>query len=533
MSQECNIQGPSQYERPNFEVNRLIFSLLSAVLILLMTSGCRTNDYHSQLIAIDSLLVNSPALALDSLSAIDPSCLSKQERAYFGLLSTIAMHKNRVLIKNDSLISAVNAWYSLHDKASHNAARAYFYHGLVLDKTAPQEDTLALFCYKMSQRLLEGSVQDGRLSALLYAYLGKRYSRENAMDQAISCFSKAVGYEKENGNTVNLILDYCLLINSLIKADSLSLAREHYSEFNEILHHSSSIELENVNNTKAIYYTYCDIHPDSALMYCRKWRPAPGDLSAKEQMLSRVFRTYNMPDSALFYQKAAFLHRRPSDSLSVHVMYRGISDLYGLKGEKDSSLFYSDLAYESLLGTLDSRNEKRLTELSLRYDKTLKERELEHVVKERNIALWLLILFFIALVLSSFLFYFHRKNIELSERLNLRSRIADALVKSVAKSYSGINNRLTVIHNLPDDKRQDEIGRLIVDTKSSLTSNLGKAIDGYYSELPPAVQTVVDLLNGTQQKSVFVLTELGCSNREIEQIDQFIFKLDAMEKEGI
>ncbi len=492
--------------------------LLSVVILLFLSSCCTSKTVLNHLEDIDSLLVQNPSQALDSLARFNIKDLSQQERALYGLLVTIATHKTGGSFKNDSLISESSSWFTKHDKNSHDAARAFFYHGLVLDKIAPRGDTFSFHYYKKAQKLLQGPVQDDKLLGLLFTYLGKKFDRENTLDLAAGCFTSAIQREKKNGNHRNMFLDYCLLINCLIKADSISLAKQQFAQFEQLLQQHPDIRLENINNTKAIYYLYCDDNLDSSLFYCRKWQPAPSDVSAKEQMLADIFKKKEQWDSSLLYQRSVLLHRRPSDSLSYHVIYKELSDRYASVGNSDSSAYYTNLAYLSLNETLDKKIDKRILELDKKYDKALEEEKLLRTIRERDTALLLLALASIALALAGFMFILSRKNRALSHKMDLRSKVVNAVVKSVAATYNGINKRLTIIHNLPDNRRQDEINRLITDNKCNIASNLEKALADLYSELPDTIQMVVMLLSGTQQKSVFILSELGCSNREIEQL---------------
>ena len=369
----------------------------------------------------------------------------------------------------------------------------------------------------MAKELLEGPVRDDRLSALLYAFLGRINDFDNNYEEAKRYFIAAVEQEKANNNIRNLILDYCLLLNCLLRINDHPLAKQYFFEFDSILQLHPETRLNNVYNSKALYYTYCTQELDSALLYGRKWSPAPVDGGAKAQLLSEIYYREGILDSAIFYEHRAYALRRPEDTLRYFAYFNRLSDLYTQQGIHDSAAFYAKEAFNSLHETYERKTEKRILELEKKYDLAAKDAELVKAQRSRDLALFLLGLTLLALALIIPIIWLNRKKVSLERQSELRSRVAYSLLKSVAATYAGVNKRLSIIHNLPSASRQEALGQFIAENQSNSSINLQNAIQDHFEELPETIQEVSSLLSGSQQKAVFILTELGFSPREISE----------------
>lgn len=177
--------------------------------LALCVFSCRTSPriYSERLRAIDNSLQEHPDWALDSLSALDPSLLSKEQSAYYSLLLTIAQHKNHIPFPGDSAISIARDYFINHTQDYYNQARASFYHGLVRQKK-DSGDTLAHRLMHQARQIMDDhSIQNDRLSALIDVFLGRiNYGNAN-FEEAALYFNSAVESERRLGNVRNMVLD--------------------------------------------------------------------------------------------------------------------------------------------------------------------------------------------------------------------------------------------------------------------------------------------------------------------------------------
>ena len=482
---------------------------------IVVTSGCSSRFCNATALAnIDKILNSSPAAALDSLSALDVHLMEESEKAYYNLLFTIAQHKNHIPFTNDSAIAFAHQYFQKQTEDYYNQARSGFYLGLVLYKLSSSDERAYSYMREAANLIQKHAIDDNRLSALLYAFLGRINDHNLNYEEAISFFQAAVEAEKALGNQRNLILDYCDLIVALTQVNSIRV-HSVYQELERTLDENADIHLENVNNTKAIYYLHADKNLDSAYHYCMKWKPAPSDKGAQQFMLASICQEMGKISEAITYEKTAYAARRPADSLSYHIYYRKLSDLYEQLGDADSTAHYARLAYKALHDRFEQKTEKRILELEKQYDVASREAALERERRVRNVALLLLAF---ALVVAALLFWqwrLMRRNEALRQREALKDAVAKSVVNAVVATYSGINKRLGVIHNLPEKERQDALNRFIQENKTNVSRNLLVALEANYNDLPEDVRQVDALLDGAQQRTVFILTEMGFGPGEI------------------
>lgn len=476
------------------------------------------DDYsvYVRLSEIDDLLQTDPEGALESICLINSNSLRGREKAYYGLLQTIALHKNQIPFTSDSTIAESREWYEKHNDDFYNQARSFFYHGLALHLLSKDDAYAYQLMLRAMQIIDSNAIKDDRLTALVCAYLGKiNDTGEYNPQEAVRFYRKAIEAEQQLGNTRNLILDVCDLLICLVKGNDTQEAPIIKAKLDSLLEAFPTIKLEKPNNANTIYYLYFDNKLDSALFYCRKWHPSSADSGAKDNLLAGIYRRKNQPDSAIFYEKASLSHIRLKDKMARHVYYRHLADDYNQLGNADSSAHYARLAYEALKDQQDKRTEKRILELEKKYDVASREIELERTRRDRDIAVLLLFFALIAITLLLWNKRLLHKNNELRRREGLKDAFAKTIIQSVVTTYSGVNQRLAIIHNLPDKERQAALNKFIQDNKYRSSANLLSALEKSNSTLPEHIQQVASSLEGAQQKTVFILTELGFTPAEI------------------
>lgn len=490
--------------------------LLSTGMLLEVLQGCNTylKDESERLVRLDRRLADSPGLVLDSLNAIVPKALRRQDRAYYYLLLTIAQHKNHIPFPNDSAIAVAHDHYLNHSENHYNQARSSFYHGVVRYTLSPA-DTMAYRYFQEAARMIDDyAINDARLSALVYAFLGKINDFNHNFEEAAYYYLSAIDAEEAIGNNRNLIFDCCDLLITLSRFDD-GRARSTLHKLDSILAGNPDFHSENVANAKAVYYLHSEKNLDSALFYCRKWKPAAGDLGAKYNMLASIYRKQGDLENAIIFEKASFELRREADEAFYHIYYRNLADLYAQMGNADSTARYARLAYDALHDHFDRRTEKRILELEKQYDVASRDAALERERRVRNVALLLLASAIVVLVLLFRAWRLLRRNAAMREREALKDAVAKSVINGVVSTYAGINKRLTVIHNLQEGERQEALNRFIQDNKTNISKNLVAALEKNYEDLPRDVREVDALLDGAQQRAVFILTEMDFAPGEI------------------
>lgn len=134
------------------------------------------------------------------------------------------------------------------------------------------------------------------------------------------------------------------------------------------------------------------------------------------------------------------------------------------------------MAYQALHDSFEQKTEKRILELEKQYDLSAKQAELDKAKSERRL-LWLSLFFtLISAGLLVAILLLTRRNLALANQKRIKDAIVQSIVKAVVASYAGINNKLSVIHNLPEKQRQAALERLIIENRNKSSTNLIKAL---------------------------------------------------------
>lgn len=486
---------------------------VAPLLLLLLVWSCQPSSYDlsKRLSSIDELLYSAPSVALDSLQSLDGFDL-KDEQAYYGLLLTIAQHKNSIPFESDSVIAASREWFA-SGKDYRNQARSTFYHGLVLSYLAPY-DTMAHHYMQQARTIIEEkNVQDDRLSALLYAFLGKINNNNHNPETAVAYYTKAVAAEARLNNPRNLILDYCALVNNLLETD-VNEAKQQLQALDSVIACHPEIRLTAPDNTKALFYLYGEENLDSAALYCHRWKAYGVDLGTKASLLATIYERKGKLDSALVYQRIAIDKKRPTDSLRYYVLYAKIANLFQQRGESDSAAVYALAAYNTLRDSYKANTEKRILELEKKYDLASRNAELEKARHHRNL---LIILLSSVLLLSATLCYF----LILRKQQFKAEQVRNSLIQAAAKTHQYTLSKLSELTDKPKSRTveslQDQIKDITKNLRIGFSNNFTEAIEMNLDSFSPKIKESLSKLEGARAKTVYVLSEYGLSFEEIAE----------------
>lgn len=517
--------------------------LLLSIALFLLLLGCKEETaIYKKLQDIDTLLLVSPAQALDTLQRIDTRPLGSKEKAYYGLLLTIAQHKNHIPFSNDSIISASREWYIKGDN-NFNLARSEFYYGLVINDVSSSKEKAVLHMLEALQILDSSGIQNSRLEALICAYIGQlNDSFIEDYAEAAKYYRRAVALET---NSRNLIIDYCSLLVCLVKDHNHIEADWAKYGLDSCLSDHPDIKISKVNNAKAIYYLYSRSNLDSAWIYTTLWNPPTVDYGAKMGLLSEIAEKKGQLDSAIIYEKKAFQYRRTADSLLQYIYYKRLSDLYNQKYALDSSSHYARLAYQELRENLNRLSDRKVLELEKKYDLAKKEAELVRVRRDKDIVLIGLFISVLVALLLATLYYLNRLRTQaqrraleaerqLKQQLQERNQIEIAIANrnltsekqlreillELSKTRNVTISKLTPILNKAYGEKSSvskDLEILMSSLTGDHTAKITTILESDLAHQKPILKEVANILSGLQMRAVFILTEYGCTTAEIKE----------------
>ena len=167
-----------------------------------------------QLTDIEGYIQEDHKKAYQELSEIkQDSNSTKEEKALYSLLWSMALDKNYIDVKSDSLIAPAVKYYSRHGSKQHRFL-AYYYAGRVFENAGEYND--ALTYYMKAEQSIDNTISKEYL-VRLYTAKQRLYYRQYAYDRAIEQAQKARSISKtlENPqyylrNTLDVALMYSI-----------------------------------------------------------------------------------------------------------------------------------------------------------------------------------------------------------------------------------------------------------------------------------------------------------------------------------
>ena len=158
------------------------------LLVCLGLIACGSSETIKRLNIIFDYIQEDPERAYDELSDIKPDALkSNQERGLYSLLFSMAMDKNFVDIKSDSVVNAAVRYYSNHGDNLKKFLSLY-YQGRVYENAENYD--LALASFIKAQSIADNSVSN-EYKVRLLASKKNIYIHQYAVDKALESITQA------------------------------------------------------------------------------------------------------------------------------------------------------------------------------------------------------------------------------------------------------------------------------------------------------------------------------------------------------
>ena len=167
------------------------------ILLLLVAAGCGSNDGLLKLNDIESFIQERPDSALACLGEIGQGELTgAKEKALYSLLYSIALDKNYIDVKSDSLIRQAADYYSYHGDVYHRFL-TFYYQGRVYENAEQYSDAMVSFL--KAEKYIDNTIPD-EYKSRLYSSKSRIYYHQFALDKMLdeTLKSKAVAINISN-----------------------------------------------------------------------------------------------------------------------------------------------------------------------------------------------------------------------------------------------------------------------------------------------------------------------------------------------
>lgn len=447
---------------------------LLTFIFLLLVSFCQKNDYqndiHKKLIGIDSILISKPELALMRLKELSYNGLSKENRAYYSLLLTIAEDKNSKIFVNDSLISQSVKWYEASSDL-YNRARSYTYNGIIRYQTN-HRDSLTYSLFKKAESLYQKNKLNNTYEGILYIYLGRLNKHDRNYSLAEKYYLKGADVFLSNNDSYNYIINLIDIIWVKMGNKDLKNVDDYIKKFDKF----DSIPLPlraNVFNVKSLYYASKGDYRNAVTNTILNIN-SNNDLTSRDNQyysLSIFYLKLGMRDSALFYANKSVNVISDTTATSKYILFKHLADIQALNGEFEAAYTTYNKAYQFHQKYLDELTSKRILELEKKYNLEAKEYEL-NMANQKNkeliiMILGLSIIFVLLVIILWFKIRITRKEYYIvKQRDELHTKIAEHKLKKMR-----VINELLSISNSVLPKFKEEYVK-IANEKYGLSPDL-------------------------------------------------------------
>ncbi len=172
--------------------------VVSGLLVAVMSLISCNEAVSERLADVDSFVCEAPDSALAVLDSIPLSSLrTREQRARYALLKSVALDKNCIDVKSDSIIAPAVKYYGRHG-APDERLRAYYYRGLVSYYSHDYDEAMEWFV--KGCRYSDES-EDIRTSALLYFKMHQVYDYMLDWGKAMRCAENSSELFLASGDT--------------------------------------------------------------------------------------------------------------------------------------------------------------------------------------------------------------------------------------------------------------------------------------------------------------------------------------------
>ena len=345
-------------------------TILSALVLL---AACAGAEIKTSLDNAECLMEVSPAEALDTLESIDREALTTRKlRARHALLYSMALDKNYIDLKNDSIIAPAVEYYSRHGDADIRF-RTHYYHARIFENAGDYDN--ALLAVSKAEALDTAKV-DADVLCMLYAMKGSIYDIAWRPHDAIESYELARRYALEAHKfrhyayyTLYCAMEYRQASDSILFEKCLSEVQDYQEYFTLTERHiyqsimlNRMIDLEkDSNEVLGFVENYLIEYPQSEKINWKNIARASQYLNMHEKALEvlKLYTDYN--DVSLDPGYYAILSeilaelKDYDEALKAHEKYAYINDA------EDIKLHQSDLKL------VEQRHSHEIQEISQKY----------------------------------------------------------------------------------------------------------------------------------------------------------------------
>ena len=385
---------------------------------------------HAKLTRWDVLLDECPEAIIDSLELINAKQLDARNRAYYGLLKTIAEDKSFSDFTSDSLIANTVRYYDHHEIGSENYIRSLVYRGIVLMRIGVTDSTVyvPLICAK--ELFDKSKKQNPSIGYLLYYYLGSLHYQNCNHELAGKYYYRALNYAKKENSQRHIFDAYSELFWNEMTRDRYETGKLYLDTLLRFKNRVPDIDFT-ILNMQSVYYDIQGEHEKA--LWCEK--DMAGLLPFQKETVEN-FRTYyslsdryksvNKLDSAMYYGLQSIASISDSGYRLNYLLYKNVADIAAAQENYRLANSLRQKMFEAYEHSVDEQINTKILELEKRYD--LAKAENKALKAQNNVTLLAVLMFVLLLSVTGLVLFFRKRQtmaVLRNEKLQIEAKIAE------------------------------------------------------------------------------------------------------------
>lgn len=355
----------------------------------------RNEAAYARLQLWDSLLEEHPEVVADSLSLLDPKELSHTNRAYYGLLKTIADDKTYAEFTSDSLINTVTNHYS-HSKEHKNYVRALTYQGIVRVRMGNADSTAYIPFKAAIDRITRQKKIDTTALYVANYYLAYLNGGHRNFSIAHKYYIEALNCIRLRKDTTRLFDVYYSLYWNYLKQEENEKAYSYLDSLNSCCR--TPQEKYYLLSAQSVFYDL-NGNDKKALQAEKEQLQFLPQLKEKPEYfriyysISDQYHRLNQLDSAMFYAQKAIEHIQNSTYKLNYIFYENVAEIAEAQHNYQLASSYRKKALDIYNQSIEKQKDTHILELEKRSDLSKAENKTLRAEKRNRLYVIIMLLF--------------------------------------------------------------------------------------------------------------------------------------------
>jgi hypothetical protein len=343
-----------------------------AIVLFIACNGRENNEIRKMLARWDTLLEKEPSAISDSLNRIDPGTLSRENRAYYSLLKTIADDKTYYEFKSDSLISKAVDFYHLHEPYGNNYIRALTYQGIVRTRMGITDSTVYEPLKKADHIFHTQKNPDPAIGYILHYFLGNTHYYNGNFELAGKYFQESLHNAKLKNDSLHIFDAYLAIYWNEMRQTDFDAGKKYLDSLSFFF---DKIPNRNhlVLNAQSVYYEATKefekaLECDKKLLTLTKSQKEDIDFSSLYFAVSDRYNTLNQLDSAMLYGQLALENIVDEANKGNYLLYENVANIAEKQQNYLLANTYRQKAFDLYEKSVKDRLNTQVMELEKKYD---------------------------------------------------------------------------------------------------------------------------------------------------------------------